>query len=156
MFKFSWTSVKPDSIPLGCIPPAWKPYVFQFQLPPLDITWGGWVGDYHHQMSTAMGLVSQRGVWRGGYLPIPWCMWYATPPNRLTKTCENITFHQLRWWVIIILLSSVNSVAKFKHHKFLSVCGQNFQKYFRFNFLKKVTLSYRSSILNNHFDQQCE
>ena len=26
-----------DSIPLGCILPAWKPYIFQFQLPPLDV-----------------------------------------------------------------------------------------------------------------------
>ena len=33
----------PDNIPVGCIPPAWKPYLFQFQLPPLDVTpkeWG--------------------------------------------------------------------------------------------------------------------
>ena len=34
---------KQDRIPVGCIPPAWKPYAFQFQLPSLDVTRG--VGD---------------------------------------------------------------------------------------------------------------
>ena len=30
-----------DIIPVGCILPSWKPYVFKFQLPLLDVTWEG-------------------------------------------------------------------------------------------------------------------
>ena len=65
-----------DSIPLGCILLAWKLYMLQFQLPPLDVTLGegGWgpqinkveqVSSDHHQMSLAggrsPGLMSRRG-----------------------------------------------------------------------------------------------
>ena len=31
-----------ESIPVGCVPPAWKSYVFQFQWPPADVApWYG-------------------------------------------------------------------------------------------------------------------
>ena len=33
--------MRQDSIPVGCILPTWKLYVFQFQLQPLDTTPGG-------------------------------------------------------------------------------------------------------------------
>ena len=84
-------TISQDSIPVGCIPLAWKLYVFQFQLLPLDITPGG---GYHDQMSlvgvgitlditsrevgipegVGIGRVSQRGAWGipgVGTLPIP-------------------------------------------------------------------------------------
>ena len=44
--------IEQERIPVGCIPPALKPYMFQFQLPSLDITPGS---GYHHQMSLAGG-----------------------------------------------------------------------------------------------------
>ena len=31
---------KQESIPVGCVLPAWKPYVRQFQWPPSDVTGG--------------------------------------------------------------------------------------------------------------------
>ena len=34
-----------ESIPVGCLQPAWKPYVFQFQFPQLDVSSRG---GYHH------------------------------------------------------------------------------------------------------------
>ena len=43
----------------GCISPAWKLYVFQFQLLPLDVPWGG--GEYHHQM-WLVGLWVSQGM----------------------------------------------------------------------------------------------
>ena len=47
MFFISYSNNKQilfvqDSIPAGRIPPTWKPYVFKFQLPPLDVTPAGW------------------------------------------------------------------------------------------------------------------
>ena len=36
---------KQDSIPAGCILSAWKPYILQFQLPLLDVAWGGGGGE---------------------------------------------------------------------------------------------------------------
>ena len=36
-------------------------------------------------------------IWGGGWVPIPWWMWCTYPPNRMTDTCESITFPQLRW-----------------------------------------------------------
>ena len=98
---------------------------FQFQLPPLDVTLGGWIGPKmnkfeqvssgHHQMSLAgawaegwvchpgdgaLGYV-QRGGGQGVASPIwaiPWCIWCTySPVDRMTDTCENITFPQLCW-----------------------------------------------------------
>ena len=37
----NWTFIQQESIPVGCIPPA---YMFQFQLPPLAVTSRAWVG----------------------------------------------------------------------------------------------------------------
>ena len=39
-YFFIGHSSKQDSIPVGCIPPTWKPYVVQFWLPPSDVAGG--------------------------------------------------------------------------------------------------------------------
>ena len=41
LFWISIQSDKQDSIPVGCIPPAWKPYLLQFLLSPPDVAMGG-------------------------------------------------------------------------------------------------------------------
>ena len=32
---------KQESIPVGCVPPTWKPYMLQVQWPPPDVVLGG-------------------------------------------------------------------------------------------------------------------
>ena len=67
-----------ESTPVGCMPPALKLYVFQFQLPPLDVAPMGCrvglemnkfdqVSNDPHQMSLAEGGYVQRSI-GGGYV----------------------------------------------------------------------------------------
>ena len=121
--KLKWILPKyfeQESIPVGCILPALKLYMFQFWLPPLDVTLGVGVGwSFNEQVWTSLqvsppDVTSTGWVCRGGgkYVlgvapatwPIPWCMWctYPTLVDKIADTCEYITFPQLLWRVVMI------------------------------------------------------
>ena len=57
-----------DSIQVGRIPPDWKPYVFEFHLPPLIVRGVG----NHHQMSLAGGGYHHHMSLAGGGFPRGW------------------------------------------------------------------------------------
>ena len=72
--NFTELSLTQDSTPVGCIPPACQPYVFQW--PPLDVSTGGrggglgpqvnkfeQVSNDDHQMSVAEGRQGRCQVW---------------------------------------------------------------------------------------------
>ena len=53
------------------------------------------------------GVWSQGRYSSSGWGIVPGALWEGTrsPVNRLTDTCENITFPQLRWWTVNIKIS---------------------------------------------------
>ena len=85
-------SCKQDSIPVGCLPPACQPYVFQWPL--LDV-------------STDKGRVCPRSDVRwggGGTLPCDLshdACDVTYQPREQTDACDNITFPKLRLRVVI-------------------------------------------------------
>ena len=47
-----------ESIPVGCVPATWKPYLFQFHWPPPDVTPGG----PRFDVRKGGGLISGEGA----------------------------------------------------------------------------------------------
>ena len=93
LFKLFQFETLQDSIPVGCMPPAWKSYILQFQLPSLDITPGGrssneqvWTGlQWSPPDVTCRGGSQNEQVWaglhwwppevtNGGRGPQVWCL----------------------------------------------------------------------------------
>ena len=104
------SSVIQDSIPVTCVPPACQPYG----------GWGGmcggegggghaWLGEggMHgwgmHDLGRACAWLGGIHGWgcMEGVCMLESCM---PPMDRMTDTCKNITFPQLRWWAVITIV----------------------------------------------------
>ena len=66
--------MKQESIPIGCVPPAWKPYILHFQWLPPDVTRGVPSSDAQEEEGVrSPDLMSREGTqpdlsWgQGGY-----------------------------------------------------------------------------------------
>ena len=117
--KFKQKHVKQEIILVGCVPPAYQPYVFWW--PPLGV---GSRGDGYLRFHVQEWVPPAGTMSVGGWVPSPWAytrpldirthpLGYSpsdiptpsdTPPprtypphvDRLTDTCENITFPRLQ------------------------------------------------------------
>ena len=85
-----------DSILVGCIPLAWKPYMLQFQWRPPDVTLGvtKWTNSKqvfsdHHQMSLAGG---SPGLISRGQDTLPELSWVVTLPYDLSIYAFDVTY----------------------------------------------------------------
>ena len=102
---------KQDSIPLGYVPPTWKPYVFPVSVATTRCHSWEVVGPQmtkSEQFSSDLHWMSVAGevgphVWCLGERGCPYNVTYPmmylmlpTPPCERTGACENITFWQLR------------------------------------------------------------
>ena len=100
---------KKESTLVGCIPPAYQPYVFWW--PAIGISTGRW--------GRGLGIQREWGSYPRiilrthplGYLPPPR---YLPPPpryspvDRMTDACENINFPQLLLWAVMMRLFERN------------------------------------------------
>ena len=119
---------KQESIPVGCIPPVWKPYMLPLSVATTRhcfVCVGGrgvrssnelvWTGLQSSPPDVTSRWVGPQ-VWCPGgtptMWPIPWCMWCYLPPPQQTDACENITFSQLCLWVVNILPWSSQPVSR--------------------------------------------
>ena len=105
MMKTSKPTIIQDCIPVGCIPPACSPF-----LPACAVQGdaGSPGGCLLRGVSASGGGVSQHAL---RHTPLP--------VNRITDSCKNITFPQLRLWAVTRRHAAWSSVFFFQQTIFL-------------------------------------
>ena len=117
-YKCHW-SIKQESIPVGCVPPACQPYVLQW--PPLHVRTVGkpsseqvWICLQWWPLDVSSRGVPRSHVWR--VTPMFQCiMGWSHGDLRTTDNCENITLPQLPLRTLMTKIVS---------HRHLGLCNE--------------------------------